>query len=290
MRGYHNPINIGVILMIKKYIIAGVLSQICALTSVQAAPNSFPADMMYAGKPIDSLCFANNESNSQTIDLKNCDATTSKYTIKGQNALLSKKGYTGYIWQDPEFSPGPEGYSYYKFFPANDNKYWVYTINSGGGSGEFTAIYLVQRKDADTLTVKNIAGGDRCNSGIQDVTEKNHALTFSVNLTPYDFVTLTDKKLPNLKAYDDLAACAACCFGKAFYTITESNLNPPLNHVDLGKIITSEIPDQGKYAACFNKLFAPYNGKDKVIFTQEKINAFADQFKQACMQENTKTI
>jgi len=244
---------------------------------------ALPADLLFDGEPIDSLCFFGIETSTQTIDLHNCGAKNQKYIIKGKNSIFSKKDFIGYDWQDPNFTPAPQGYSYYKVFAGKNNKFWIYTINNGGGSGEFTEIYQVQRVDKHTLTLKTIMAGDRCNNGIQDVTEKNHSLTFSVNLTAYDLIDLADKKISTLKVYDDLAACAVCCVAKAFYTISDNG--PKLTHVTPGQATNmTEMPDQGKYSACFNKLFIADMNKYKINFNQEKINDFAEKFKQTCIK------
>ncbi len=265
--------------MIKKYIAA--LLPFFALTSAHAA--NLPSDMIFEGHPIDSLCF-NTENNTQTIDLRQCGAKYEKYLNKGQNTYLTNQGFIGYDWQDSSIPSASEGYSYYQFFPAKDKQYWVYAINNGGGTGVFTTIYLAQRKDTNTFTIKNITGsGDRCNGGIEDVAEKNHSLTFSVNLTSYDLVASADKKLPAIKAYDDLAACAVCCVAKAFYTVNDANSGPQFTYVTLDKTTNADLPDQGKYAACFNKLLTSYIDKKQTVFNQEKINAFADQFNRMCV-------
>ena len=128
-------------------------------------------------------------------------------------------GYIGYSWQDPEFQGETEGYSYYKYFNAGKDLYWLYTINSGGGTGSFTAIHLVKRTTPTNLEVKTLFSGDRCNGGVQDVTEANNQLTFSVNLTVYDLVALSKKYSSAIRPYDDLAACAVCCIAKAFFEV-----------------------------------------------------------------------
>jgi hypothetical protein len=51
----------------------------------------FPAELTYAGKPIDPLCFFSMEGNSNTIDLTQCGIEKDKYTKIGENAELIKK-------------------------------------------------------------------------------------------------------------------------------------------------------------------------------------------------------
>lgn len=252
-----------------------------------AFASTIPNDLMYAGKPIDSLCFSNERPHKGTIDLRNCGATHEKYVLNGVNAELSKKEYIGYDWKDPSLpkEANVSGYSYYKFYPANGNMYWIYSINNTGGSGEFTSIFLAQRKDPDTLTIQEVVGGDRCNGGVQNVTEQNHTLTYSVNFTAYDVVNFTNKKLPEVQAYDDLAACATCCVAKGFYTIDKNN-HIQFNRLETEKNVKlSELPEQGKYQACFNNLFTTAVAKTAGKFTQEQLNDFTNQFNQVCVNQ-----
>jgi hypothetical protein len=249
---------------------------------VSMAYASVPEDLMQHSKPIDALCFFNMEGNSTTINLNNCGRSKYKYVIKGHNAILSKKGFIGYDWQDPSLKGATQGYSYYKIFNVGNHRFWIYTVNSGGGTGEFTAIQLVERKNANTLGTQAIIGGDRCNGGLQHVSEKNHQLTYSVNLTAYDLMGLAQNHNPSLKAYDDLAACAVCCVAKAVYTVGVDS-KPQLQHIVLGNFKnTEEMPSQGKRQACFNTLLASYTKSGKMHFKQNTLNAFVNKFNQTC--------
>ncbi|WP_392538148.1 hypothetical protein [Legionella sp. 227] len=239
-----------------------------------------PADLMFHNQPIDALCFFNSEGNE--IDLEDCGLAKAKYAVKGHNSSLIAKGYIGYNWQDPEY-PGPaEGYSYYKFFNAGNNEYWLYTINSGGGTGDFTTLYKVKRKNTRTLEIEMLVGGDRCNGGVQDVSVVNNHLSFSQNLTAYDLIALSKTSDLKVKAYDDLAACAICCVAKAYYELN-SNAQLQLNFVDLEHAKDmQEMTEQGTLQPCFNQLFASYNAEGKNKLTQNMLDEFVAKFKQTC--------
>lgn len=265
--------------MIKWYL--SIIFFILNLSAISVvAAESVPNDLLYGGNPIDSLCFFNQE-NIHKIHLKNCGIKKEKYNLKSINSELTKKGYVGYNWQDS--ASDDQGYSYYKILDAGDHRYWVYTINNSGGSGDFTNLYLVKRIDPTTLNMTVIAGGDRCNGGIQDVAMKNKNVVFIVNLTAYDLLDLANNKIKNLKAYDDLAACATCCTAKAFYSI-DNTLKAKLNYAELENFKDkSELPFQGKLQACFNNLFVGYINKNDMILNQEKLNEFAKQFVRTCV-------
>lgn len=241
-----------------------------------------PDDLMFNNKPIDALCFSNPEGNR--IQLNQCGLAKEKYVMKGANSALIRKGYIGYDWQSPEDSA--EGYSYYKFFDAGNNLYWLYTINNGGGSGQFSGLNLVKRKSPNELDIQNLAGGDRCNGGLQDVSESNNQLTFSINLTAYDLVILSKKASSKLNAYEDLAACAVCCVGKAFYEV-RVGAKPKLNYVDLVVESNSdEMPQQGSLQPCFNKLLSSYITSGKTKLKPDMLDELAVQFNQTCTQNN----
>lgn len=241
-----------------------------------------PDDLLFNHKPIDALCFFDMQHQINTINLKNCGLSKYKYIVVGENTDLIKKGYIGYDWKDPTIPAVSHGYSYYQFFEAGNHAYWLYTINSGGGTGDFTAIYWVKRKNNTMLEMKKLVNGDRCNSGIQDVSTEKHQLKFSVNLTAYDFLALA--KPPTIKAYDDLAACAVCCVAKAFY-VTQTNAATQLNYVDLGNTKnTKEMPQQGSLQSCFNYLFTSYVTSGTNKFKLKTLKEFSDKFQKTCIK------
>lgn len=256
-----------------------------AFTSVWAAENNsnnIPEDLMVRNKPIDPLCF-NLEGNSNLIHLQNCGIKKQKYKIVQRDKDLIKKGYIGFDWKEGSGDDASQGSSYYKSFPAGNQQYWVYTINNTGGSGVFTALNLVKRKDDKTLEIKTIASGDRCNGGVQDVQLKNNQLQYSINLTPADLLTLTKDNPSHLQAYDDLAACAVCCTGKAFYGI-DLNLNPQLLYVDLGSASDfDDLPTQGKYQQCFNDLYKQYINAGKNKLDASLLKQFGTDFNAKCV-------
>jgi hypothetical protein len=265
------------------------LGQALLSTSVLAVNPSVPAELQFQGMPIDSLCFAGLETKGNRVDLRKCGAKQEKYTVKKSENELSKKGYLGFEWEDPSIpSGGAQGYSYYQFFDAGNHQYWIYSINNGGGSGDFTNILLAKRIDENTLQLEALVGGDRCNGGVQDVALKNDKLNFSVNLTSYDLIALSENKIANVNAYDDLAACAVCCAATANYSL-DLNKKVSLRDVELIKDVnTDELSEQGKYQMCFNSLYMNYVKKNETHLNQEKINTFATTFKNNCMGKEKK--
>ncbi|MGQ3891684.1 hypothetical protein [Legionella sp. CNM-4043-24] len=250
-----------------------------------SAQASVPPDLQFSGKPIDALCFSNLEDNSDKVNLNQCGIKKDAMKIKGHNSDLLKQGFIGFDWQATNTSYPSQGSSYYKWFEAGHQAFWVYTLNNGGGSGDFTAINQVKRLSPNKLQVKTIASGDRCNGGIQDVSVNDTRLSFSVNLTAADFLSLAGDNPHNLQAYDDLSACAVCCTAKAFYEVG-SSLDPRLSWIDFSGHGTNleEMPQQGKYQACFNKLFARYVSKGTVKLNTAQLKQFVKDFNTGCVK------
>lgn len=242
------------------------------------------ADLFYLGKPIDALCFFNLENNSNVIKLNECGIKKEKYIIKNQDNDLLKRGFIGFEWKETGVSYPSAGYSYYKVFPASNKQYWLYTINNSGGSGEFTAINLIKRKNDSTLEMKAIITGDRCNGGIQEVRQQDGHLNFSVNLTAYDFIALTNQNVHHVQAYDDLAACATCCAAKAVYDMN-SNATLKLIYIDMGENKNpEEMSTQGKYQLCFNNLFTQYVTHGKTKLNEAQLKQFVTEFNGKCVK------
>jgi hypothetical protein len=261
---------------------------VLAVSSTYASPLSakkFPTDLQYNNKPIDALCFNQQESSDVTIKLDQCGLEHEKLVKRGTNSYLTKKGFVGYDWKDAKASYPSGGYSYYQAFKADNNNYWIYTINNGGGSGDFTELNLVTRVDDKTLKINAIAGGDRCNGGIKTVENKDAQLNFSTNMTAFDFLTLAKSNPHQLKAYDDLAACAVCCVALANYTIDASH-KPQLKEVDFSALKDpKEMPQQGAKQTCFNQLLAKFGAKYQFHFNPEQLNEFTKEFNDSCVDK-----
>lgn len=244
-------------------------------------PKNIPTDLTYLGKPIDALCFFVSES--PIINLQKCGIINQRYKIKRINNHLQKKGFIGFDWENPDTNFHAEGYSYYQYFPAKDHSYWIYSINNGGGSGEFTTIYQVKRRDATTLSIKSLIGGDRCNGGLSNVKDINHHLIMDINLTPHDLIAIDPGSTKHIKAYEDLAACAICCVAKARLELNNDD-QLIMKYVVFNEIANvNELPKQGTYQACFNQLFIASLKNHKDHFTQAEVKHFAEKFVKVCV-------
>lgn len=260
-----------------------------ATTALAVSKSILSNDLSYRGAPIDSLCFFNSQMNTHLIKLQQCGVKAEKLTIKSQNTELIQQGFIGFDWENRQVSYPSQGYSYYKTFPAGSHRYWVYTLNNSGGSGDFTAIQSIERKNLTTLAVMPVVSGDRCNGGISDVKVEHQHFIFRVHLTAFDLLALVNSNSHHLKPYDDLAACAVCCVAKAVYQLElgskqEVTPTPKLQYVEWdGQTMTpSQMVQQGRHQACFNRLLSSAS-KGKSALNRLELKRFVNDFNQHCV-------
>lgn len=258
----------------------------CLLASslLAASPLSknFPDLLIYHLKPIDPLCITGFETPQG--DLATCDISAQHgLKISGYNNHLLSQGYTGFDYQENDSYP-TRGYSYYKPYGMINDAAIVYSVSSGGGTGEFTSINLVRRHQ-DKITVKVINSGDRCNGGIRNVSRQNHHLTYSVSVTPFDFLTLAHDNPHHLKAYNDLLSCAACCAGKAVYARSDDDFNKEkllyLNFAGYALSGWNGSPAQ----VCLDKLIDDYIKQGITRFDEKQLLAFTQQYNRVCFNQ-----
>jgi hypothetical protein len=245
---------------------------------------NLPSDLLFHDKPIDALCL-NIQEPTKTVNLNQCGLSKEKYVLKEPNQTFTKQQFQGFTWQDPNY-PNVLGYSYYQFFNAGDKQYWLYTLNNGGGNGEFTNILLMKRLSQDEISLQVMQGGERCQGGIEAVSERDNVLSYSSELTAYDLFSLSPQASSQIKAYDSLAACAVCCVAKASYTLHAGG-KPQLNAITLGKVATiDELPTQGNKQACFNELLFDKIQKGQNKIDPKELNELISAFQKKCVHES----
>lgn len=258
-----------------------------------AVPDNFPSALLYQDQPIDPLCFYQPESNQSTVYLDKCGLKIMpNQKISNHNAKLIKEGYVGadYVSEDAKGNTTySAGYSYYKVIGKVGDNYVISTINSGGGSGEFAAVLLVKRT-GDRLVLNGLAGGDRCNGGIASAKIEKSKLIYTVNMTPYDFLALAKQNPHNLTAYQDLAACAACCVATATFVrdLAIEGSQAKLISVRLNEDYSGFAQANASNAqACFDELVDEYIDTEKRNLTPEQLKQFVTEFNQRCEEKTT---
>jgi hypothetical protein len=253
-------------------------------------PADYPKELLYKGKPIDSLCFYETQDPNQAVSLASCGINAvNERKVVSQNRKMLAKGFIGYdynMFVAGSKSAMPNGYSYYKVIGSVNGASLISTVNNSGGSGQFTAIFMVKR-EGDEIHLTSLASGDRCNNGIVDAQVKNQQLLFTTYITPYDFLLISNQNPYNLSGYNDLDSCATCCQAKAIYKI---NLAQDTNNVQLLSIDAGQKPvtmeNQSNYQTCFNRLLTDYQNKGDNSLNPKQLDEFVHTFNENCVRKD----
>jgi hypothetical protein len=235
------------------------------------------------GQPIDSICFFNLEDQSSEINLQQCGFANQKLKKNNSsNKFFIDQGFIGYYWTSTEQEQPEYGYTYYKPFPINQKQFWVYSVNNSGGTGSFSSIKKIKRTSENHLKMTDLIMGDRCNGGITEVSQQADLLIFGQRLTAFDLYSIQSKK--TIKAYDDLASCAVCCYATAYYQVSNSSMQPKLMYVKLNDIKDkSELSEQGQYQRCFNEIYLQaVHRKNKL--SPNELTEFVHAFEEKCLK------
>ena len=241
-----------------------------------------PASLIYKYKPIDAICFNKPDG---VESLVSCGIKFDHNLKKiGHNKIKNNNGLVGYNFKIKNSGP-MQGYSFYRYISNIKNKDVIFTINNSGGTGDFTAIKTIARTSND-ITIKTIQAGNRCNNGLSHIKINKHELTYRINITPFDILTLANDNPHHLKSYNGIVSCAVCCAGTM-------HLSRPLDgDFEKEKIISIDLTgyslDQGGYGNdqpyqnCFNSLVTKYKAKNKTVFTLAELKTFVREFNKNC--------
>lgn len=253
-----------------------------AQSDATQVPPQAPQDsgFTYQGKPIDPICFnfPGDASGDEPIDLATCtgSAGSDEYSIPENGLETFDNGAIGYTFKC-EGGCMRQPFVSYKHLGQVGDAHAVMVESSGGGTGVFTTLALYQLADGKLTRTKAIAGGDRCNGGIENAVVKDNKLHFSMNITPFDMIEISKGNDAGFEAYDDIQACAVCCVGQVNY-VDDQMVSVTLTQ-DPKEIVNEDL---GPKDACF---FGTYNETyfaGKTTLDQTALNAFGQTFHQRC--------
>jgi hypothetical protein len=248
-------------------------------------PAHYPQELIFLNKPIDPLCLTFENGAQEDIDLNKCGMTKEHYSVDGTNDYFTKKGCYGWDWRDVSEGYVSKGYSYYQAWDAGNHKYWIVTYFSGGGTGQFSSVSLLSRKDYHTVKFETLDNGDRCNGGVNDVNVKNNKLQYDINITPRALLDISNDNPDKVKKeYDGIYDCAVCCTADAVYE-ADQNGKSKLLYVDLSTHNKdNSIEDEEKDQVCFDKLLLSYIAKGETKLDPVKLNEFVKKFNETCIK------
>lgn len=258
--------------------------------AVADAPTASP--LIVAGKPIDPACLmglgAGHAAPASPVDLRKCD----------HNDIVIEPGspdaaFIGFSYRYKEDSSGAP-YFGYRFLGTVKGQSILFIAQNTGGSGQFTDLLSVTIRDQMIVASEEIAGGDRCNGGIESAALSHGHILFDQDITPYDLIGLgvpagtpgataikIGKPPVDIQAYKDLEASAASCVAIVH------NRDRKWTAVTLSQSDWQDQPgwtDQFRFQACFNKLYRDYVNREHTELDRRGVAKFADAFAAMCLK------
>ena len=261
--------------------------------SLSDAALALSKDLLFKGKPIEPIVIdrmANGDSSRfDPVDLR-------KYTLKSQKIHIEKrmgspeKDEFGYSYRDKGSNQRSSPYTTYRVIAdLGNHRHLILNNSSGGGSGHFSSLFVVEREGHFVKNVGEISGGDRANGDIQNITYKikdgTGILHGDVSLTPRSVFLVALESLnpshPLLKddkLTDNLIDGAQCYGG---YLELEGPWDKPLKPISITIKkddccrIQNPVPAlQVAYDATLDKLL---DEKESLTLDQAGMNNFAEK-------------
>jgi hypothetical protein len=183
-----------------------------------------PAALTYRGAPLDPYCLADFHE-EPTVALAECTADPAIVRLKAEAPLAADaKGWIGYAFKYADMADlPPRAWAAWRYLGEVDRGLVVETLFSGGGTGWFSAVHLVRREEGDRLRiVDTLAGGDRCNGGIEGAAVVAGRVVTASRMTPDDLMAWALEQAGGPLPEDTgLAFCAICCVATATYVDSE---------------------------------------------------------------------
>ena len=244
-----------------------------------------PADpaLVINGQTVDPMCFIQRSEDEENPSYPTANCDLKDYIADPSDSPIDKQFIsTNYYYVDPEMPeqkfPGFVGYKYlgeYRGLKA------VQTLENGGGTGTFTALQLLKPEKDGTLSIKQtLAGGDRCNGGIANAFMDGGTLVYDINLTPFDFFTVAESNPKGLKAYDDIDACAICCYGHLRYVNGKPDSVSLLP--DAIQRIQTVPEEEQTMQSCFDEVFRRKVEAGETTISLKEMKKFVGDFNGTC--------
>jgi hypothetical protein len=278
---------------------------------ISQPPPPEPAYILPNGEVLNPLCFVNNLADNEDTPIRPTSRCANERIVADPSVevpLDPTSHISAFFYIDDPDTPDETdehgrpidlrypGFVGYHYLGNLQGFHLFVIVENGGGSGVFSslALYELTRNDMqeDVLKLRTtIASGDRCNGGVARAQIlPDEQIQFEQSITPYDMLVLGgDPERPFLEtvdAYEDLDACAACCYGTAIYKagafdgVKFNDTLAEFLHKNSGD--ENYTPDQEKQK-CFDKLVLAHLDRGKLRFTPAEWYTFINHVEYACL-------
>lgn len=115
---------------------------------------------------------------------------------------------SGYVYTDQEVLMR-EPFFRYSVIGYKGGNYFLDILYCGGGTGMFSSLYEFELEGNSLKKIREIAGGDRCNNGIESASLTKEKLIYSQSITMSDLLAYVEYNGDQVRN----ESCAMCCIG-----------------------------------------------------------------------------
>jgi len=235
------------------------------------------SELMSAGKAVHPACLEklqNETKENAEVSLAACTNNPKKTSIKD-----------GYYTTQDDNNTKQTTFTRYAVIGSKGDKHLIIVGTATGGTGFFTNALWVRMKDGKLVLLKSLAGGDRCNDGIDKVADWKYA----INLTPTDMMSYGSDTTLKIDPYRDLDASAASCVAKAMYRFDPVAEKTELINVQLNEqpLAMEDWLKELRFQFCFNNLYNTYIARGQITLSETEMDHFKNQFENFCMSQPT---
>jgi len=246
-------------------------------------PNS--QELMYEGKPVGPECILELVSSESSVKPVNLKGNACQEKQLPYNPEQLKHGFIGYTIKAVE-PVMKEPYIFYKYvgkYPLDKVEMDLIEVQwSGGGTGSFSGLFLIELKDNSLHLIKALDQGDRCIGSVHDAKLTNKVLTYEKQVTSQGlYNALYGNKEPSVNLED----CAVCCIGKLIFKAGHvESLQFTGTVEDLKTKISQE--DLKSAQACFDTFLLKTLESKKTSLTSDELNVFGADLKKQCFSKS----
>ena len=229
----------------------------------------------HRGEPIHPIAV----SRMTPLDLANGDPPT--IDLDGQPQIDETVEIVGAAIS---FNDDQPGWDAYEVHDRVGSHFLLSVTQSGGGTGVFSTVVVVEMREHQLVPVWVIPAGDRCNGGLAGAPSfDGDAVLVPRWLTPYDLVAFSTRDVSHIEPYEDLESSAMSCIGSALMRaerdreqqLVEVTFAPGLDGRWLGDQPgwTEKYPLQRR----FNRNYAQWIEAGQTELDQAAIDRFVDE-------------
>ena len=243
-----------------------------------ATGNAAAQQFVYMGKPIHPFCVdfpLEGSSRPGPFPLAKCSDTRVVAASKLDGWLEAE-----YPRKDGDFFISQPPYISYRVLAKKGDRFLIATESSGGGSGQFSALFWVRLTSDQIGVAKDEKGGDRCAGSLSGYAMEGRDIGFNVD-TPADQIVALSGIPFDKSITDQLRSGYRDCDGAAHYRYDLAREKMQFSSLKLNvpDPPASDAPDP---QSCFDRLVVAYGRKKQTVLNPEGLKKFGHDFAAKC--------